>query len=312
VQGNVAARATITAMNASVRLLEETLPATVHLEVTVPETHPSATVLGTERSGTGTLIEAEGLVVTVNYVVLGARAVKVALADGRELPGEVIAQDFPSGIAVVKIAGGNLPTLPVRGDPELAVGDDVFIVASVGDGGRRVSSGGVTAVGHFDANWEYTLERAVFTTAMNPGLGGGPLLDTRGQVAGVVSLNLNEIGRFSLSIPIAHYRDHRDELLRFGRRPSRPSRAWLGLYCYTLRNHVVIAGLLPGAPGEAAGLAQGDVIVAIDDCEVASRREFYELLWSHRAGERIVLRVYRSDALTTVTVTSGDVEEFFA
>ena len=66
----------------------------------------------------------------------------------------------------------------------------------------RVSNGAVSYIGPFDANWEYVLDRAVMTTAMNPGLGGGPLLDPRGEVLGVVSLNLNEIGRFSLAIPI--------------------------------------------------------------------------------------------------------------
>ena len=152
----------------------------------------------------------------------------------------------------------------------------------------------------------------LFTTAMNPGLGGGPLIDVRGRLVGVVSLNLNEIGRFSLSIPIECYRDHREELLRYGRRPSRASRAWLGLYCYTLRSHVVIAGLLSGAPGEQAGLAQGDVVLAIDDQEVASRRELYDRLWLHRAGEPVVLRVYRNGEMLSVEVTSGDVEDFFA
>ncbi len=59
-------------MNASVRLLEETLPATVHLRVEVPDTHPSAAVLGTERAGTGSLVDPSGVIVTVNYIVLGA------------------------------------------------------------------------------------------------------------------------------------------------------------------------------------------------------------------------------------------------
>ena len=298
-------------MNASVRLLEQTLPATVHLQVTVPEDHPSAAVLGTERAGTGTLIDA-GLVLTVNYVVLGAQTVRVTLIDGRQLPGQVASQDFHSGIAVVGIPEERLPTLTLRPAPEIALGDDVFIVASVGDGGRRASSGGVTSLGFFDANWEYTLERAIFTTAMNPGLGGGPLIDTAGRMVGVVSLNLNEIGRFSLSIPIEHFRDHRDELLRFGRRASRPSRAWLGLYCYTVRTHVVIAGLLPGAPAEKAGLAQGDVVLAIDGREVRSRRELYQQLWSHRAGEQVTLEVYRENTKLSFDVASADAEEFFA
>lgn len=299
-------------MNASVRLLEETLPAIVHLRVEVPESHPSAAVLGTERAGTGTLVDPSGLVVTVNYVVLGAATAQVTLGDGRELVAEVLAQDFASGVALLKLPASGLPALPIRTAPELAVGDDVFILASVGDGGKRASAGGVTAIGAFDANWEYTLDAAVFTTAMNPGLGGGPLIDTQGRLVGIVSLNLNEIGRFALSIPVACYRDHRDELLRFGRRPSRPSRAWLGVYCYTLRSHVVIAGLLPGAPGEQGGLTQGDIVLALDDREVASRRELYEQLWTHRPGERVLLRIYRNGELVTLGITSGDVEEFFA
>ena len=299
-------------MNASVRLLEETLPSTVHLRVEVAESHPSAAVLGTERAGTGTLVDANGLVVTVNYVVLGAPTAQVTLVDGRELLGEVIAQDFATGVALLKVPAVGLPAMTLRNEPEIAVGDDVFILASVGDGGRRAGSGAVTSVAPFDANWEYTLERAIYTTAMNPGLGGGPLVDTNGRLVGIVSLNLNEIGRFSLAIPIENYRDHRDELLRFGRRPSRPSRAWLGLYCYTLRSHVVIAGLLPGAPAEQSGLTQGDVILALDDVEVSTRRELYDRLWTHRPGERISLRVYRNSEVVGVEVTSGDVEEFFA
>lgn len=299
-------------MNASVHLLEETLPATVHLQVTVPESHPSAAVLGTERAGSGAFIDRQGLIVTVNYIVLGGHDVRVTLFDGRELPGEVVAQDFASGIALVQVVGDDFDALPVVETPVPAIGDEVFIVASVGDAGRRASSGGITSLEAFDANWEYTLESAIYASAMNPGLGGGPLLDCRGRVAGVVSLNLNEIGRFSLAIPIAHYRDHRTELLRFGRRTTRPSRAWLGLYCYTLRGHVVIAGLLPGGPAEAAGMAQGDVVLAVDDAKVQTRREFYERLWAHRAGDAVTLGIFRDERLQTIEVASANVEEFFA
>jgi S1-C subfamily serine protease len=285
----------------------------VHLQVTVPEAHASAPVLGAERAGSGVLLESSGLIVTVNYIVLGGHEVRVTLFDGRELAGEVVAQDFASGIALVQVSGDDFPALSVAGDePALAVGDDVFIVASVGDAGRRASSGGITSLDVFDANWEYMLDHAIFSSAMNPGLGGGPLLDRRGRIAGVVSLNLNEIARFSLAIPIAHYREHRDELLRYGRRTTRPSRAWLGLYCYLLRGHVVVAGLLPDGPAEAAGLAQGDVVLAVDDQRVRTRREFYERLWDHRAGDDVRLEIFRDEELRTVVVASGNVEEFFA
>lgn len=300
-------------MNASVHLLERTLPATVHVQVTVPESHPSAAVLGTERSGSGALIDNHGLIITVNYIVLGGRDVRVTLFDGRELTGEVVAQDFASGIALVQVPGGDdFPAVPVASEDAVAVGDEVFIVASVGDAARRASSGGVTSLEGFDANWEYTLDRAIFSSAMNPGLGGGPLLDRHGQVTGIVSLNLNEIGRFALAVPIAHYRDHRDELLRFGRRTTRPSRAWLGLYCYMLRGHVVIAGILPGGPAEAAGLAQGDIVLAVDDARVQTRREFYERLWEHRAGADVKLEVFRDESIQTMQVATGNAEEFFA
>jgi putative serine protease PepD len=73
----------------------------------------------------------------------------------------------------------------------------------------------------------------------------------------------------------------------------------------------VIAGLLPDGPGSAGGLAQGDVILAVDDRKVASRRELYERLWSHRAGDRIALQIYRNNETRTFEITSGDVEEFF-
>src|SRR5262249_57583921 len=109
------------------------------------------------------------------------------------------------GLGLRGIAEGRLPSLRLRRSSELHLGDEVFLVAGGGEGEARISNGGVSHLGPFDANWEYVLERAIMTTAMNPGLGGGPLLDLQGRVVGVVSLNLNEIGRFSLPIPPPHY-----------------------------------------------------------------------------------------------------------
>jgi S1-C subfamily serine protease len=123
---------------------------------------------------------------------------------------------------------------------------------------------------------------------------------------------LSEIGRFTLAIPVDHYLEHRDELLRHGRRVTRPSRAWVGFYCYTFREHVVIAGVLPGAPGDQAGLKAGDVVLSVDGERISGRHELYARLWTHQPGELITFRVFRNNQVKQVAVPSGNAEEFFA
>ena len=292
--------------------MSKVLPATVHIRADIPEAHPSSRILGTERMGTGTIIDPSGLVLTVNYVVLGAPQVRVTLLDQRAYVADVVHHDFASGLALIRLPDHGLPSLPLRRLADLALGDDTFIVASVGEGAARVSNGAISYIGPFDANWEYVLERAVMTTAMNPGLGGGPLLDARGEVLGVVSLNLNEIGRFSLVVPAEYYLDATDRFIAHSLAVGLPGRAWLGIFSYAMKEHVVIAGLLPGGPGEQAGLKAGDVILAVDGDEVRDRRTFYQILWRRRPGDEVTLRVFRGRQEQTVRVASGNVEEFFA
>lgn len=298
-------------MNAAVGLIERVLPAIAHVQAEIPAAHPSARILGTERMGSGTVVDGGGFVLTVNYVVLGAERVKVTLLDRRTYVGEVVRHDFVSGLALVRIPEQGLPYLTPASTRDLAVGQEAFIVASVGEGAARLANGAISYLGPFDANWEYVLDRAIMTTAMNPGLGGGPLVDTRGQVVGVVSLNLNEIGRFSLAIPADYYLEDQDAFVS-GRARPQATRAWLGIFCYAVKDHVVIAGLLSGGPGESAGLRAGDVILSIDGQDVSDRRSLYRLLWTHRPGEQVVLRIIRGKELRTITVASGDAEEFFA
>ena len=299
-------------MNASVKLIELVLPATVALQTEVPDEHPSAQILGTQRLGTGVVIDPAGLILTVNYIVLGARTVEVTLLDDTTTEGKVVAQDFASGLAVVEISATPLAVLKLHPSTDLRVGQEIFIVSAAGENKRRANNGAITSVGPFDAYWEYSLERAITTTAMNPGLGGAPLLDTMGRVAGIVSLDLGEVGRFTLAIPADPYLEHRDELLRHGRRVTRPSRAWVGFYCYTFREHVVIAGVLPGAPGEQAGLKAGDVVLAVNGERISGPHELYNILWKYRAGELIQFRVFRNNQVTQVAVPSADAEAFFA
>src|SRR3990172_8906033 len=92
--------------------MERVLPATVHIEARIPQEHPSARLLGSERMGSGAVVDADGLVLTVNYVVLGADQVTVTLLDHRSLTGQVVRHDFASGLALVRIPEQRLPALP--------------------------------------------------------------------------------------------------------------------------------------------------------------------------------------------------------
>jgi S1-C subfamily serine protease len=299
-------------MNASVKLLDLVLPATVALHAQIAEDHPAAQILGTERQGSGVIIDPAGLILTVNYVVLGAHEIDVSFLDDSVSRGRVVAQDFASGLAIVEVPRTQLAFLPPQPSADLQLGQDVFIVAASGDNGRRMHNGVISALEPFDAYWEYSLDRAISTTAMNPGVGGGALLDLLGRVVGIVSLDLNEIGRFTLAIPVDEYLTHGSELLRHGHRVTRPPRAWIGFYCSTLQDHVVIYGVLPGGPGEQAGLKAGDVVLTVDDKHIADRRDLYAQLWTHRPGDTITMRVFRNSEVRAVAIESGDVEAFFA
>ncbi|MGH7895938.1 MAG: S1C family serine protease [Candidatus Binatia bacterium] len=292
-------------------LLGRVLPATVHIRSQIPAEHPSARILGTERMGSGTVIDPSGLILTVNYVVLGASEVTVTLLDQQEYPGEVVKHDFRSGLGLVRVRETGIPALAMRRSTEVHVGDDIFILASIGGGQARLSTGNVSYIGPFDANWEYVIDRGIMTTAMNPGLGGGPLLNSLGHVLGVVSLNLNEIGRFSLAIPSEYYLDAKDAFLTGGA-TGMGTRAWLGVFCYAMNNHVVVAGVLPGGPGDLAGLKAGDVILGVDDRDVADRATLYRYMGTRQPGEPVALRIYRGSQAHTVTLAAGDVVAFFA
>lgn len=297
-------------MNASVKLLELVLPSSVALRSKIPDGHPSTQLLGTERNGSGIAI-GDGLILTVNYVVLGAREVEVSTVDERVLPAKLVAQDFSSGLAVVAVEA-EVPGLPLRDSAELQVGQEVFLLAAAANNSRRVHDGVISSLAPFDAYWEYALDRAILTTAMNPGFGGGALIDLRGRVAGIVSLDLNEIGRFAMAIPLDSFLANRQELLQRGRLASRTPRAWIGFFCYTMKDHVVIAGVLPGTPGEQAGLKAGDVVLAVADKQVSGRHELYAALWEHQPGETITVRVFRNNEVKVVAIQSGDADAFFA
>ena len=190
-------------------------------------------------------------------------------------------------------------------------GAAIVAVGSTGTQERRAGGGHVTYLGEFEAYWEYLLDRGIVSSAANPGYGGGGLFDLAGRLIGILYLNLNEVARSSLAIPIETYQANEVELLRYGRVMSRPKRAWLGVFAHALEEGVVVAGVVPGGPGEKGGLREGDVIVSFDTEDVGSRRDLYTRLWRHEPGERIPIEVMRDKKVCRLEVTGGDRAEFF-
>jgi S1-C subfamily serine protease len=298
-------------MDAPAALLRQLLPSVVQIHAAVARDHPSAKVLGNERMGSGVIVDSSGLILTVNYVVMGAQAIHVAFVEGRRVKAELVAQDFDVGLAVLRVKRPGLPRATIGAADGLERGAPIVAVAATGVHERRVAEGVVTFLGEFEAYWEYLLDNGIVTSAPNPGFGGGGLFTVAGHLVGIVSLNLNEITRNSLSIPIDCYRRHEEEFLRHGRIVSRPRRAWLGVFAKVIEEGVVIAGLVPGGPADKSGLVEGDLIVSVNASEIGTRRDLYLHLWRHEPGERLTLEVVRDSKVRRVDVTGGDRAEFF-
>ena len=298
-------------MDASIELVKHLLPSVVHIHTEIPASHPSTATLGDERMGTGTVVDRAGLILTVNYVVMGGRTIEVVLDRGRTQKAEIVAQDFDMGLALLKIKRQNLPAVELVSSKDLSRGAPVFAAAAMGPRERRVAGGLITHLGEFETYWEYMLERGIVSSAPNPGFGGGALFTMSGKMAGTVSLNLNEISRNSLTIPSECFAGHREELLRHGRVVSRPVRAWLGVFAHPLEEGIMVAGLVPNGPGARSGVQEGDVIVGLDSREISSRKDLYLTLWRHAPGEKISLEVLRDNELRVLNVVGGDRAAFY-
>jgi serine protease Do len=301
-------------VNASVYLLDRVSAATVGVHAYVPPNHVSAAIgLGTDRRGSGTLISSDGLILTVYYLVMGAQNVIVSLTNGDQMQARVLAQDYRTGLGLLKVDGRKLPWLDVVSSEGCSLGQGVFVVTSAGADQRCADSGLISYLGPFDAVWEFVLERAVcvMTSAMNVGSSGGPICNTKGELIAVSYLNFVDIGRSVLGIPGEYFLQARDELIQHGRRITTP-KAWLGVLSYTLRDHVVIAGVMPGGPGEKAGLKQGDVVLAVDGRDINERRALYEVLLNHRPGDTINFTLLRNSEVHSLAIPTIGAEEYFS
>ena len=298
-------------MNGPLHILEKVSRATVGIHSQVPLEHPSVAMgLGDDRRGTGTIVSSDGLIVTVNYVIMGAQNIIVTLATGEQLPARVVARDFTTSLGVLQIEGRDYPRAEVVPSTQAELGQDVFIVSGLGSEKRCADTGLITYLGPYEATWEFALERCVCISANAIGHSGGPICNSAGQVIAFSYLNFPDLVRPILGIPGECFLSGRDELVQHGHRISTPPRLWLGLLSYTLREHVVIAGVLPGSPGEKAGLRQGDLVLSADGCEIHERKALYQVINRHQPGENVQLRILRNNKVHDLAISAIIVDEY--
>ncbi len=148
--------------------------------------NPGGDERATVALGSGFVIRADGLIITNRHVILGARTVKVRLADAREFPAKIVGSDAVTDIALLKIAAGTLPALRLGSAHAVSVGDAVIAIGNPFGLGQSVSAGIISARGRTLEDDPY-IDFLQTDAAINHGNSGGPLMSADGTVVGVTS-----------------------------------------------------------------------------------------------------------------------------
>jgi S1-C subfamily serine protease len=294
--------------------LDEALTSLVGLRAIIPADGFTAETLGTERTGNGVLIR-DGVVLTIGYLITEAESIWLHLADGRAVPGHVLAYDQETGFGLVQaLARLGLPALPIGQSKAAKVGDPVVVA---GAGGRKHSVvARIAAKQEFAGNWEYVLDEAIFTAPAHPFWGGTAMIGQAGELLGIGSLQVQQVREsgtpepLNMVVPIDILKPILEDLLTLGR-PNHPPRPWLGLNATEIDDKIVVARVSSGGPARKANLRPGDVVMAVAGTEVGELAGFFRKVWSlGKAGVDVPLTIYRDGRSFEVRVTSGDRNRF--
>ena len=307
----------MTDITESIELLpEEALASLVGIEAHIPEDAMSASLLGTERSGHGVRIRDDGLIVTIGYVVSEAEEIWIRSADDSVAPGVVIANDFQSGLALIR------PTTPLPG-PRIVIGTAED--AKVGNAVTACGSAGidpqcieaqVVARQEFAGRWEYVLDDAIFTAPAHQNWSGSALLDLEGRLVGIGSLVIQgfelkgSLRTVNMFVPIDGLISVIDEICEHGRRLT-PPRPWLGFLVHEEEGDMTVVGVYRNCPADNAGLRPGDIVIEVNDQPVRNLANLFRSIWSMgSAGIDISLTVLRNSKRVEVVVKSSERSAF--
>ncbi|MFS8877908.1 HhoA/HhoB/HtrA family serine endopeptidase [Synechococcus sp. H55.8] len=277
-----------------------------------------------EGTGSGFIIDANGLILTNAHVVEGSERVRVHLLDGRTFEGEVKGSDPVTDIAVIQIEGENLPTVTLGNSDQVRPGDWAIAIGNPLGLDNTVTAGIISAVGRSSGQIGATNKRVTFLqtdAAINPGNSGGPLLDAEGRVIGVNTAIFQRAQSVGFSIPINRAMEIAEQLIRNGR----VEHAFLGIRMITLspdlvarlnrdparptpltvQEGVLIGQVIPGSPAEQIGLQEGDVITEIDGQAIRNAEQVQQLVEAAGVGKTLTLRVIRNGQARTFQVKTG-------
>jgi len=268
----------------------------------------TARSLGASRVGTGVVIDSEGLVLTIGYLILEAESVELFTADGRAFPASVIAYDNASGFGLLR-ALRPLPIKPVQFGQSSKIADRELVLIVGFDG---VAPAYVVSRRPFVGYWEYRLDEAIYTAPATVNWSGAALLSREGRLLGIGSLVVSDAaGAHSqvpgnMFVPIDLLKPMLGELIANGKAPGQP-RPWIGVNTQEVHGNVIVSRVSPEGPADQAHVRKGDVIVSIGGQTVTGQSNFYSRLWaSGEAGVEVLLEVLRRGRIEKVTIRTSD------
>ena len=297
---------------ANIEALTRANAAVVGVDVVAVEGSRSAETLGRERSGSGVVIGPDGLVLTIGYLLLEAENIEVTTQDNRTLPARLVAYDQATGFGLVR------PLLPLRGVAPVPLGSvadlrpgDPLMVATGGDEGG-IGMTQVVGKRPFSGAWEYFIDPALFTSPPVQNHSGAPVFNRRGELMGIGSLFVGDASGEgqpmpgNMFVPVDLLKPILAELQRNGTSKT-SQRPWLGVTSSEVDGRVKVMRVVPDGPAEAAGLAPGDIVLAVDGARVTTLEQFYKKVWARSAPDtQVTLTVLQGSDLRVIKVQPVD------
>ena len=282
-------------------------------------TDEAGNVIQSYSSGSGVIFDASGLVVTNEHVVREPGTLSVVLSNGEQRPAQLVSHDAPfNDLAVLRIPGGGLKSLPFGDSAELAPGQTVIAIGSaLFEYDNSVTAGIVSGLGRRYLREGIFMEDLIQTdAAINTGNSGGPLVTLNGRVVGLVSNVVRRIAGFeniqgiSFAISSRTMAPILDSIKRSGSYPRPyfgvdhldldvPTATELGL---PTPEGALVQRVISGSPAATAGIRQGDVILVIGNSEINEGYTFLNALSVVQANARVPVRLLRGTTVMDVAV----------